>query len=175
MYRMTSKRLLTGLVSRKPKESSSQVSARSTTQKSFTIYIVEELDKDWCYFLGYRYRSLKEYPDLVKKYFGTIIPSADNQFAALNSAVWSEWKLRFMFRPGVKVEYPLQAYFRINSENMGQFERTLIIADEGSQVHYVEGCTAPTYSSESLTQCCRRDRLYERFSGPLYDYPELGE
>ena len=86
---------------------------------------------------------------MVKKYFGTIIPSADNQFAALNSAVWSGGSFVYV-PPGVKVEYPLQAYFRINSENMGQFERTLIIADEGSQVHYVEGCTAPTYSSESL-------------------------
>ena len=115
----------------------------------------------------------KSIPDLVKKYFGTIIPSADNQFAALNSAVWSGGSFVYV-PPGVKVEYPLQAYFRINSENMGQFERTLIIADEGSQVHYVEGCTAPTFSSESSTQCSGRDCLYERFARTLYHDPELG-
>jgi len=110
--------------------------------------IVEELDKIGVIFLDTD-TAVKEHPDLVKKYFGTIIPSADNQFAALNSAVWSGGSFVYV-PPGVKVEYPLQAYFRINSENMGQFERTLIIADEGSQVHYVEGCTAPTFSSESL-------------------------
>lgn len=110
--------------------------------------MVEELEKIGVIFLDTD-TAVKEYPDLVKKYFGTIIPSADNQFAALNSAAWSGGSFVYV-PPGVKVEYPLQAYFRINSENMGQFERTLIIADEGSQVHYVEGCTAPTYSSESL-------------------------
>lgn len=93
--------------------------------------------------------GLKKYPDLVKKYFGTIIPSSDNVFAALNSAVWSGGS--FVYIPkGVHVALPLQAYFRINAEAMGQFERTLIIADEGSSVHYVEGCTAPTYSTDSL-------------------------
>lgn len=110
--------------------------------------MVEELEKIGVIFLDTD-TAVKEHPDLVKKYFGTIIPSADNQFAALNSAAWSGGSFVYV-PPGVKVEYPLQAYFRINSENMGQFERTLIIADEGSQVHYVEGCTAPTYSSESL-------------------------
>lgn len=93
--------------------------------------------------------ALRDYPDLFREYFGTVIPSADNKFAALNSAVWSGGS--FIYVPkGVKIEFPLQAYFRINSENMGQFERTLIIVDEGAAVHYVEGCTAPTYSSESL-------------------------
>ena len=93
--------------------------------------------------------ALKEYPDLVKEYFGTIIPSADNKFAALNTAVWSGGS--FIYIPkGVTVEFPLQAYFRINSESMGQFERTLIICDEGSQVHYVEGCTAPMWTRDSL-------------------------
>ena len=93
--------------------------------------------------------GLKLHPEIVKKYFGTIIPPADNKFAALNSAVWSGGS--FIYVPkGVNVPIPLQAYFRINSENMGQFERTLIIADEGSFVHYIEGCTAPTYSSDSL-------------------------
>ncbi len=93
--------------------------------------------------------AVREYPDLVREYFGTVIPPSDNKFAALNSAVWSGGS--FIYVPkGVKVDIPLQAYFRINAQNMGQFERTLIICDEGSQVHYVEGCTAPIYSSDSL-------------------------
>jgi Fe-S cluster assembly protein SufB len=93
--------------------------------------------------------ALKKYPEYFKEYFGTIIPSRDNKFAALNTAVWSGGS--FIYIPkGVHIELPLQAYFRINAEFMGQFERTLIIADEGSSVHYVEGCTAPTYSSNSL-------------------------
>jgi len=93
--------------------------------------------------------ALKKYPEYFKEYFGTIVPPGDNKFAALNSAVWSGGS--FIYIPkGVHIELPLQAYFRINTENMGQFERTLIIADEGSSVHYVEGCTAPTYSSDSL-------------------------
>jgi Fe-S cluster assembly protein SufB len=93
--------------------------------------------------------AVKDYPDLVRKYFGTIIPPNDNKFAALNSAVWSGGSFIYV-PPGVNVDQPLQAYFRINTENMGQFERTLIIADEGSQVHYVEGCSAPVYSTDSL-------------------------
>ncbi|HLE30128.1 MAG TPA: Fe-S cluster assembly protein SufB [Anaerolineales bacterium] len=93
--------------------------------------------------------GLREHPDLVKQYFSTIIPPTDNKFAALNSAVWSGGS--FIYVPkGVQVEMPLQAYFRINAKNMGQFERTLIIVDEGAYVHYVEGCTAPIYSSDSL-------------------------
>ena len=93
--------------------------------------------------------ALRDYPDLVKEYFGTIIPSGDNKFAALNSAVWSGGS--FVYVPkGVHVEMPLQAYFRINTKNMGQFERTLIIVEEGGYVHYVEGCTAPSYSEDSL-------------------------
>ena len=93
--------------------------------------------------------AVREYPELVRKYFGTIIPPNDNKFAALNSAVWSGGSFIYV-PPGVKVDQPLQAYFRINTENMGQFERTLIIADVGSQVHYVEGCSAPVYSTDSL-------------------------
>src|SRR5487761_2578815 len=93
--------------------------------------------------------ALREYPDLVKKYFGTIIPKNDNKFAALNSAVWSGGSFIYV-PPGVEVSMPLQAYFRINAENMGQFERTLIIADKGSKVHYIEGCTAPKFSTSSL-------------------------
>ncbi len=93
--------------------------------------------------------AVREYPDIVRKWFGKIIPPNDNKFAALNSAVWSGGSFIYV-PPGVKVDMPLQAYFRINAENMGQFERTLIIADEGAQVHYVEGCSAPVYSTDSL-------------------------
>jgi len=93
--------------------------------------------------------ALKEHPEIFKKYFAKIIPPEDNKFSALNSAVWSGGSFLYI-PPGVKVDMPLQAYFRINAENIGQFERTLIIADEGSEVHYIEGCTAPVYSSESL-------------------------
>lgn len=93
--------------------------------------------------------AVREHPDLVREYFGSIIPPQDNKFAALNSAVWSGGS--FIYIPkGVKIEFPLQAYFRINAESMGQFERTLIIVDEGAEIHYVEGCTAPMYSTESL-------------------------
>src|SRR5213083_8175 len=93
--------------------------------------------------------ALQEHPELFREYFGTVIPPADNKFAALNSAVWSGGS--FIYVPkGVKVDLPLQAYFRINAKDMGQFERTLIIVDEGASVHYVEGCTAPVYSSDSL-------------------------
>lgn len=93
--------------------------------------------------------ALREHPEIFREYFGTVIPSADNKFAALNSAVWSGGSFIYV-PPGVHIEFPLQAYFRINSENMGQFERTLIIVDEGASAHYVEGCTAPTWSAESL-------------------------
>ncbi|MFC6083336.1 Fe-S cluster assembly protein SufB [Sphaerisporangium aureirubrum] len=93
--------------------------------------------------------GLKEHPELFKEYFGSVIPVGDNKFASLNSAVWSGGSFIYV-PPNVQVDIPLQAYFRINTENMGQFERTLIIVDEGSYVHYVEGCTAPIYSSDSL-------------------------
>lgn len=110
--------------------------------------IRKDLEKQGVIFLGMD-DAVKQVPDIVKKYIGTIIPPADNKFASLNSAVWSGGS--FIYVPkNTHVEIPLQAYFRINSENMGQFERTLIITDEGSDVHYIEGCTAPTYSSDSL-------------------------
>ena len=122
--------------------------------------------------------ALRDHPDIFKKYFGTVIPSLDNKFAALNSAVWSGGSFIYV-PPGVKIEYPLQAYFRINTENMGQFERTLIIADEGSQIHYVEGCTAPTYSSASLHSavveiiCMKNSRVrystIQNWSGNVYN------
>ncbi|WP_194785389.1 Fe-S cluster assembly protein SufB [Actinomyces haliotis] len=93
--------------------------------------------------------AVRDYPELVQEYFGSVVPAGDNKFAALNTAVWSGGS--FIYVPkGVHVEIPLQAYFRINTENMGQFERTLIVADEDSYVHYVEGCTAPIYSTDSL-------------------------
>ena len=93
--------------------------------------------------------GLKEHPEIFQKHFGTVIPAGDNKFSALNTAVWSGGSFIYV-PPGVRVDIPLQAYFRINTENMGQFERTLIIADEDSYVHYVEGCTAPIYKSDSL-------------------------
>ena len=110
--------------------------------------IREDLEEQGVVFLDTD-TALKEHPEMFQEYFGTVIPVGDNKFAALNTAVWSGGS--FIYVPkGVHVDIPLQAYFRINTENMGQFERTLIIADEGSYVHYVEGCTAPIYSSDSL-------------------------
>ncbi len=93
--------------------------------------------------------ALREYPDLVRQHFGTVIPPGDNKYAALNSAVWSGGSFIYV-PPGVHLDQPLQAYFRINAENMGQFERTMIIVDEGAYCHYVEGCSAPVYSTDSL-------------------------
>ncbi len=109
--------------------------------------INEHLEKQGVVFLSIE-NGLKQYPDLFREYFSTVVPIQDNKFAALNSAVWSGGS--FVYVPkGIKVDLPLQAYFRLNNASIGQFERTLIIADEGSQVHYVEGCTAPTYTTES--------------------------
>lgn len=108
----------------------------------------ESLQKKGVIFLSMD-EGLRTYPDLVREYFCKVVPATDNKFAALNTAVWSGGS--FIYVPkGVHIDLPLQAYFRINRQNMGQFERTLIIADEGSSVHYVEGCSAPTYSSDSL-------------------------
>ncbi len=126
------------------------VSGVAAQYESEVVYhkINEELEKQGVIFLDTD-TGLKEHPELFKEYFGSVIPSGDNKFSALNSAVWSGGS--FIYVPkGVHVEIPLQAYFRINTENMGQFERTLIIVDEGAYVHYVEGCTAPIYSSDSL-------------------------
>ncbi len=122
----------------------------SAQYESEVVYhsIREDLEKQGVIFLDMD-SGLREHPDIVKEYFGTVIPPADNKFSALNSAVWSGGSFIYV-PPGVQVEIPLQAYFRINAENMGQFERTLIIADEGASVHYIEGCTAPIYSSDSL-------------------------
>ncbi len=110
--------------------------------------VQEALEKQGVIFLSIE-NGLKQHPELFREHFSTVVPIQDNKFAALNSAVWSGGS--FVYVPkGVKVDLPLQAYFRLNNANMGQFERTLIIADEGAQVHYVEGCTAPTYSTESI-------------------------
>jgi len=108
----------------------------------------EELKRKGVIFLSIE-EGLRQHPDIFKKHFSKVIPIQDNKFAALNSAVWSGGSFVYI-PPGVKVDLPLQAYFRLNSANIGQFERSLIIADEGAQVHYVEGCTAPTYSTHSL-------------------------
>ncbi len=122
----------------------------SAQYESEVVYhsLKEDLQKQGIVFLDMD-SGLREYPEIVKKYFSTVIPVADNKFAALNSAVWSGGSFIYV-PPGVDVKIPLQAYFRINAENMGQFERTLIIADKGSRVHYIEGCTAPVYSTDSL-------------------------
>ena len=122
----------------------------SAQYESEVVYhsMQEELEKQGVIFLDMD-SGLREYEEIVKEYWATIIPPSDNKFAALNSAVWSGGS--FVYIPkGVEVDIPLQAYFRINAQNMGQFERTLIIADEGSRVHYIEGCTAPTYAADSL-------------------------
>ncbi len=116
--------------------------------------------------------AVREHPDLVRQYFGTVIPYLDNKFAALNSAVWSGGS--FVYVPkGVKVEIPLQAYFRINAKSFGQFERTLIIADEGSFVHYIEGCTAPDLRHRVAAQRRGGDHRPAGLPGPLHHHPEL--
>lgn len=126
------------------------VSGVAAQYESEVVYhsIREDLEKQGVIFLDTD-TALKEHPELFQKYFGSVIPSGDNKFSALNSATWSGGSFIYV-PPGVHVDIPLQAYFRINTENMGQFERTLIIVDEDAYVHYVEGCTAPIYSSDSL-------------------------
>jgi len=126
------------------------ISGVAAQYESEVVYhqIREDLEQQGVLFLDTD-TALREQPELFREYFGSVIPVGDNKFAALNTAVWSGGSFIYV-PPGVHVDIPLQAYFRINTENMGQFERTLIIADEGSYVHYVEGCTAPIYSSDSL-------------------------
>jgi len=126
------------------------ISGVAAQYESEVVYhkIREDLEEQGVIFLDTD-SGLREHPELFQEYFGSVIPVGDNKFAALNTSVWSGGS--FIYVPkGVQVEIPLQAYFRINTENMGQFERTLIIVDEGAYVHYVEGCTAPIYSSDSL-------------------------
>ncbi|HTE74399.1 MAG TPA: Fe-S cluster assembly protein SufB, partial [Actinomycetes bacterium] len=126
------------------------VSGVAAQYESEVVYhkIREDLEEQGVLFLDTD-TALREHEDLFREYFGSVIPSGDNKFAALNTAVWSGGSFIYV-PPGVHVEIPLQAYFRINTENMGQFERTLMIIDEGAYVHYVEGCTAPIYKSDSL-------------------------
>ena len=132
--------------------------------------INEHLEKQGVVFVSIE-NGLKQYPELFREYFSTVVPIQDNKFAALNSAVWSGGS--FVYVPkGVKVDLPLQAYFRLNNASIGQFERTLIIADEGSQVHYVEGCTAPTYSTESYHSGVI-EIVVKRTRGPLYNHSKL--
>jgi Fe-S cluster assembly protein SufB len=133
-----------------PKAERSYLAGVSAQYESEVLYksIQKELTQKGVIFLDTD-TGLKEYPEIFAKYFGKLVPPADNKFAALNTAVWSGGS--FVYIPqGVKVALPLQAYFRINAENMGQFERTLIIAEKGSSVHYIEGCSAPIYSTASL-------------------------
>jgi Fe-S cluster assembly protein SufB len=126
------------------------LSGVSAQYESEVVYhnMSKELEKDGVLFCDMD-SAIKLHPEIVQKYFATIIPPGDNKFAALNSAVWSGGSFIYV-PPGVEVKMPLQAYFRINAENMGQFERTLIIADKGAKVHYIEGCTAPKFSTSSL-------------------------
>ena len=133
-----------------PEAKQTYLSGVSTQYESEVVYhnMLKEIQDKGVIFLSTD-MAVQLYPDLVKKYFGTVVPFADNKFSALNSAVWSGGS--FIYVPkGVHLDKPLQSYFRINNEKSGQFERTLIIVDEGADVHYVEGCTAPTYSKESL-------------------------
>jgi Fe-S cluster assembly protein SufB len=126
------------------------LSGAAAQYESEVIYhnIKESLEKQGVIFLGMD-DAVQKHPDLVREYFNTVIPYTDNKFSALNTAVWSGGSFIYV-PPGVQVDMPLQAYFRINAKNMGQFERTLIIVDEGAYVHYVEGCTAPIYSADSF-------------------------
>ncbi len=133
-----------------PEAEQKWLSGVTAQYESEAVYhsIREDLEEQGVIFLDMD-SGLREYEGIVKEYFGSVVPYSDNKFSALNTAVWSGGS--FIYVPsGVHVEMPVQAYFRINAKNMGQFERTLIIADEGSSIHYVEGCTAPTYSTDSL-------------------------
>ncbi len=133
-----------------PEAEAKYLSGVTTQYESEAVYhnMLDEVKEKGILFLDTD-SALREYPELFHKYFGTLVPYTDNKFAALNSCVWSGGS--FIYIPkGVKLDKPLQSYFRINSQSMGQFERTMIIVDEGASVHYVEGCTAPTYSKDSL-------------------------
>ena len=151
------------------------VSGVAAQYESEVVYhsIREDLEEQGVIFLDTD-TALREHPEIFKQYFGTVIPAGDNKFSALNTAVWSGGS--FIYVPqGVHVDIPLQAYFRINTENMGQFERTLIIVDEGAYVHYVEGCTAPIYKTRLAALGGRRDHRQARWPLPLHDDPELVE
>lgn len=133
-----------------PEAEAKYLSGVSTQYDSEVVYenMIAEVEEKGVIFMDTD-RALREYPEIFKKYFSKIVPASDNKFAALNSAVWSGGS--FIYVPkGVKLDMPLQAYFRINTQDIGQFERTLIIVDEGADVHYVEGCTAPVHPTDSL-------------------------
>ena len=151
------------------------VSGVAAQYESEVVYhqIREDLEQQGVIFLDTD-TGLREHPELFQEYFGTVIPVGDNKFASLNTAVWSGGSFIYV-PPGVHVDIPLQAYFRINTENMGQFERTLIIVDEGAYVHYVEGCTAPIYSSDSLHSAVVEIIVKKNAPLPLHDDPELVE
>jgi Fe-S cluster assembly protein SufB len=146
--RRTSRTPTTASASPRPRSSASSPALPRSTSEVVYHQIREDLEEKGVIFVDTD-TGLREHGDIFKEYFATVIPAGDNKFASLNTAVWSGGSFIYV-PPGVKVDIPLQAYFRINTENMGQFERTLIIADEGSYVHYVEGCTRPIYKSDSL-------------------------
>ena len=151
------------------------VSGVAAQYESEVVYhsIREDLEEQGVIFVDTD-TALREHEELFREYFGTVIPVGDNKFAALNTSVWSGGS--FIYVPkGVHVDIPLQAYFRINTENMGQFERTLIIVDEDAYVHYVEGCTAPIYSSDSLHSAVVEIIVKKGGRVPLHDHPELVE
>jgi hypothetical protein len=152
----------------RPSASTSPASPRSTSPRSSTTATVRTSRKQGVLFCDMD-TALREYPDLVKEYFGTVIPPNDNKFAALNSACGRVARSSTC-RPASRCREPLQAYFRINAENMGQFERTLIIADEGAKVHYIEGCSAPVYTQRLAALGRGRDRR-EAEGGPLSATP----
>ena len=155
-----------------PEAERSFLAGVSAQYDSEVVYhsVQEELTKQGVLFMDMD-SGLRDHEEIVKKYFNTVIPMADNKFAALNSAVWSGGS--FVYVPkGVKVAIPLQAYFRINSDNMGQFERTLIIADEGSSVHYIEGCTAPDLFQLGPAQRGGGADRHEERDHPLHHDPE---
>ena len=148
MFPRTSRIPLISWVSPRPSKKSSPASERSTNPRWSYHSLKKEWDDQGVIFDSIE-DGLKNHPEFFRKYFASVIPPADNKFAALNSAVWSGGSFVYV-PPGVHLDTPLQAYFRVNQERMGQFERTLIIIDEGAQAHYIEGCTAPIYSTESF-------------------------
>ena len=130
----------------------------------------EDLEKDGVIFVGPT-EGLKDHPEIFRKWFGKVIPSSDNKFSALNSAVFSGGSFIYV-PPGVKLTQPLQAYFRINAENFGQFERTLIIADEGSEITYMEGCTLQNLKHPP-SQCCGRISCSKGFKNSIHNCSKL--
>ena len=168
---MTSRTLLTAWAF--PEAEQKFLAGVGAQYESEMVYhsIQKQLEEQGVIFLSIE-EGLRQHPDVFREHFGKAVPPSDNKFAALNSAVWSGGS--FVYIPkGVKVDLPLQAYFRLNMASIGQFERSIIIADEGSQVHYVEGCTAPQYSRDSFPQRCDRDLRKKERACALHDHPKL--